>query len=327
MRRICHIKTGALVLGLLFFWLLFFWFDPEVTLPDAGGQKPSAFARSLHGTEPDGVLHFSGNSSPVGKVTSAELPNEALKRMFDYYLTTLGEVDEAVVLSKIGQEIDKNMPMAYARAARELLGKYVAYKKASENFGQNFGRDGQTNEGSIDMLRKRFEGLQRLRAEFFDPREYSDMFGFEDTYGQLVLSQRQIVQNTQLTEAERSERLIALHASLPTAIKDQLDAPHKVWQLQNQVEQLREKGASDDDIYRLRAQALNPEAAARLAELDREEVAWKSLISQYQASRQRILQSGDSPAQQQEALQQLQHKLFAPQEIPRLIAYDSPLKD
>ena len=93
--------------------------------------------------------------------------------------------------------------------------------------------------------------------------------------------------------------------------------------LQNRVDQLREQGASDDEIYRLRAQKVNPQAADRLAELDREEAVWKNRIAQYQAARQQILKSSNSPAQQQGALQQLQMLQFSDQERPRLTAYES----
>jgi lipase chaperone LimK len=111
---------------------------------------------------------------------------------------------------------------------------------------------------------------------------------------------------------------------LPAQVKAELDAPRQVLLLQHKVEQLREQGASDDEIYRLRAQTVNPEAAARLAELDREEAAWKNRIAQYQVARQQILQSGDSAAQQQAALQQLQMRQFSAQERPRLTAYEGP---
>jgi len=89
---------------------------------------------------------------------------------------------------------------------------------------------------------------------------------------------------------------------MPAAVKADLDAPRQVARLQDKVAQLREQGASDDEIYRLRAQTFNPEAAARLADVDREEAAWGNRIGLYQAARQQILTSIDSPSQQQEAL-------------------------
>lgn len=316
------VRVGALALGVLGIGLLLLERSTEPVALASGDPSPGAFARSLQGTEPDGHLRFFANLPSGQTVTSADLPNEALKRLFDYYLSALGEADEAGVLRQIGLEIDKNLPPAHARAARQLLGKYVDYKKALAELEQQLGRDAQSSEGGIESIRKRFEGMRQLREKFFDPREQIDMFGFEEAYDKVALSQLEVSLNPQLSETQKAQRLNALQANLPAEVKAELDAPRQVVLLQNKVDQLREQGASDDEIYRLRAQAVNPEAAARLAELDREEAAWKNRITQYQAARQQILQSGDSTAQQQAALQQLQIRQFSAQERPRLTAYE-----
>lgn len=316
------VRLGALALGLVCIGL---WLLPphkDHAAAASGGSTQEAFVRSLQGTEPDGRLRFFAHLPSGPTITSADLPNEALKRLFDYYLSALGEADEAGVLRQIGQEIDKNLPPAHARAARQLLGKYVDYKKALAELEQKLGREGQSSAGGIDSIRKRFEGMRQLREKFFDQREQSDMFGFEEAYDKVALSQLEIALNTQLPEAQKAARLSALQANLPAQVKAELDAPRQVVQLQNKVDQLREQGAGDDEIYRLRAQTFNPQAAARLAELDREEAAWKNRIAQYQTARQHILQSGDSAAQQQAALQQLQMRQFSAEERPRLAAYE-----
>ncbi len=323
MTRMRLIQSAVLGLGMLCIaWMV--WQSAPENVPTVSVHTPSpAFARSLQGTEPDGQLRFFANLPARATVSSADLPNEALKRMFDYYLSTLGEADEAGVLRQIGQEIDKNLRGAHALAARQLLDKYVGYKKALAQLEQELGRAGQTGEGGMDSIRKRFDGMRQLREKFFDPRQQTDMFGFEEAYDQVALSQLEVTLNNQLSEVQKTQRLNALQANLPSQVKAELDAPRQVLMLQNRVDQLREQGASDDEIYRLRAQKVNPQAADRLAELDREEAVWKNRIAQYQAARQQILKSSNSPAQQQGALQQLQMLQFSDQERPRLTAYES----
>jgi lipase chaperone LimK len=80
------------------------------------------------------------------------------------------------------------------------------------------------------------------------------------------------------------------------------------------VTKLREQGASDDDVYRLRAAAFSPEAANRLAQLDREEAEWRARIVAYKAQRPT---AGDETA-----LQQLRDKYFSGDEQRRLGAYE-----
>ena len=321
MRHLNAVKTAGM-LGLLCIGLFIFLRPENTATTTPAGQTTERFARSLEGTEPDGSLRFFANLPASATVNAADLPNEALKRMFDYYLSALGEADEASVLQQIGLEIDKNLSGAHARAARQLLGKYVGYKKALADLEQSLGRDGQSSEGGIDSIRKRFEGMRQLREKIFDAREHNEMFGFEEEYDRVALSQLEITLNSQLTDAQKAARLTALQTNMPAAVKADLDAPRQVARLQDKVAQLREQGASDDEIYRLRAQTFTPEAAARLADVDREEAAWGNRIGLYQAARQQILTSIDSPSQQQEALLQLQLKHFSPQERPRLKAYE-----
>lgn len=305
------------------FFLLYQWSTPS--LEQQHDQAiPAVFVRSLEGTKPDGRLHFFSNLPTTASVSSADLPNLALKRMFDYYLSALGEADETAVLRQIDQEIDKNMSGAYASAARTLLSNYVAYKKTLSELDKSLAEKDTTDPEGVGKLRTRFEAMRQLREKYFDWHEQDQMFSFDDAYDSVALSQLEISFNTALTPTQKEQQLQALKSSLPAQVKAELDAPRQVAQIQNKVDTLRAQGASDDDIYRLRAQAFSPEAAARLAEVDRQEAAWQHRIAQLQAERQRIRQTIESPAEQQVAFQALERQKFSDQERPRLVAYEGP---
>lgn len=305
------------------FFLMYQWSTPS---PAQQHEQPlpPAFVRSLEGTQPDGRLHFFANLPTTASVTSADLPNLALKRMFDYYLSALGEADETAILRQIGQEIDKNMSGTYAAAAWALLNKYVAYKKSLSELEKSLAEKDPTDPAGVGKLRTRFEAMRQLREKYFDLNEQDQMFGFDDAYNGVALAQLEISLNTALTPAQKEQQLQALQSSLPAQVKAELDAPRQVAQIQNKVDALRAEGASDDEIYRLRAQTFSPEAAARLAEVDRQEAAWQQRIAQFQAERQRIRQTIKSPTEQQAALQALVRQQFSDQERPRLIAYEEP---
>ena len=86
------------------------------------------------------------------------------------------------------------------------------------------------------------------------------------------------------------------------------------------MQQLRAQGAGDHEVYRLRAAALSPEAASRLADVDRDEADWQRRIAQYQAGRRQLpaVAGGDEG----NALQALRASLFTPEEQRRLGAYE-----
>jgi lipase chaperone LimK len=74
----------------------------------------------------------------------------------------------------------------------------------------------------------------------------------------------------------------------------------------------------------MRAKEFDPQAAARLAEVDREEVAWKARIAQYLDARSKLLktQTNATESERQTGIAQLQQTYFTEAERPRLAAYE-----
>ncbi|WP_233575612.1 lipase secretion chaperone [Noviherbaspirillum saxi] len=85
------------------------------------------------------------------------------------------------------------------------------------------------------------------------------------------------------------------------------------------VQTMRTQGASEDEIYRMRAAAWSPEAAARLAERDRAEATWDARVDAYRVERNRLINAGAI----QTTLQQLRNARFSAEEQVQLAAYES----
>jgi lipase chaperone LimK len=92
--------------------------------------------------------------------------------------------------------------------------------------------------------------------------------------------------------------------------------------LEEAAQQIRAQGGSEDDVYRMRAAATSPEAANRLADVDRDEAAWKARIAAYQAQRAAVLSAPGSDADRAAAMGDLRNRLFTPEEQQRLAAYE-----
>jgi lipase chaperone LimK len=99
-------------------------------------------------------------------------------------------------------------------------------------------------------------------------------------------------------------------------MREERDAPTRVIRTEESVQKMRAAGASDDDVFRVRAAAFSTEAASRLADLDREEADWKGRIKNYLAERSSV------PAGAGAAMQQLRDKYFSADEQRRLGAYE-----
>ncbi|RJF99273.1 lipase secretion chaperone [Noviherbaspirillum saxi] len=302
---------AAAISAALMLWLALM--PREELAPMQASPEPNlfAFVRSLEGTRPDGNLQIDGGDL----VVSAELV-----RMFDYYLAATGEKPLQAIRAEIEHDIDTRLKGRAAEQARQLLTRYVDYKHALLDI------DTKPVSGAVGgtAVRQRFAAMQEVRLRFFSQQEIEAMFAMEDAGALDAIARLEIRQDQSLTSEEKQIRLAALDASLAPALRDAREEPMKIVRLEQSIANMRNSGASEDEIYRARAAALNPEAAARLSELDRDEESWNKRIADYRSQRQCILNAAMplSEANRATALEQLRQSGFTPEEQLRLAAYE-----
>lgn len=296
------VGAGAAALAAAFLIPMLMQHEEKAAPQTSAGSDYFPFVRSLEGTHPDGDI----------KVTDGDalIADAELVRMFDYYLGAIGEKPLDAIRHEIELELGKRLKPRAATEGKRLLARYIEYKQALVELEKN----PQVTGPSLDAMRNRISMMQQLRARFFSAEESKGMFGFEDAYNEDALARLEINQNKALTNAQKQEKFAALDAALPPQLREAREAPLKIIKLQESAEKLRMQGASEDDIYRMRAAALSPEAAARMAEVDQEDAAWKKRIAAYLAERSKL---NDAVA-----LSELRNRMFTPQEQRRLPAYE-----
>jgi lipase chaperone LimK len=282
----------------------------------SGSGQP--FVRSMQDTQPDGNLQ--GAMAANGSPQASGLAYGELRRLFDYYLSAVGEQSIDVIVAQIRSDLQQRLPPAQAQKAQRLLGLYIEFKRELVELDAKPELAGN----GVAAIRKRMLAQQDLRARYFSNDEVQGMFGFDDAYDMDAVARLEVSQNPALTPLEKQQQLAALDAALPETLRREREASHGVVRVEQQVAELRAKGASDDDIYRMRAKEFDAQAAARLADVDREEAAWKSRIARYRDERSKVLQNlANAPeSERQTALAQLQQSLFSEAERPRLVAYE-----
>lgn len=294
---------GALALAGLY-WLL----PSQDVAPPPARAEPNyfAFVRSMEGTRPDGALRQDGADRLV---VDAELGH-----LFDYYLAALGEKNLASIKVEIERELERRLPAAPALEAKRLLERYLQYKGALVGVEKNLAPTADLALGA----RQRLSAMRQLRGQYFSAAETEGLFGAADAYDDAALARIEITTDPALSPTQRKDKLAALDARLTPEQRAARDAPTEVLRLEEAAQQLRAQGAGDNEIYRLRANALSPQAAARLADVDREEADWTRRIGAYQAQRSQLLQAGAGDS----ALQQLRDAGFTADEQRRLGAYE-----
>ena len=316
------IGLGLMGLALVAAGLLVFWPTAEPDAPPAaviGPVSPSSpFVPSMRDTLPDGQLQTLPAASAPDAIS--QLAYGELKRLFDYYLSAVGEQSIEAITLQIRNEIDRKLPPAQAKKAQRLLGLYIEFKRELVRLESQ----PQLVGNGLQAIRGRFLAMQDVRARYFSAEETQGMFGFEDAYDMDAIARLEVSQNPALSAEQKKQQLAALDAVLPELLRKEREATNMVVRLEQQAQALRAKGGSEDDVYRMRAKELDPEAADRLAEVDREEAAWKGRIARYLEERNKLLQSqaNASESEREASLVKLQQSAFSEAERPRLKAYE-----
>jgi lipase chaperone LimK len=273
---------------------------------NAPAPDGSPAERANADTQPDGAARADANDRLQ--------VNAELAYLFDYYLAGLGQRPLEAIRADIIRELDKRLRPAPAAQARRLLDAYLAYKRALVDLE----RDLPPSTDPAQSARQRLAAVQQLRNAYFSNEESAGLFGASDAYDLDAIARLDINSDASLSDAQRQQRLAALDARLPPKLREDREAPTRIIKLEAAVSQARAQGADDNEIYRLRATALSPSAAARLADVDREEADWQRRISAYQTQRRQLQQSASDAG----ALQQLREAGFTPDEQKRLPAYE-----
>ncbi|MFZ6771129.1 lipase secretion chaperone [Undibacterium sp. SXout7W] len=272
-----------------------------------------SFIKSLEGTTIDGETMQTQDGELV---VSAEL-----RRMFDYYLAAVGERTLNDIQKEIETAIDHQLPARAAMQAKQLLGRYFAYKHALASVETKTQISPSTDMTSA--MRQRWGIMQQLREQYFSKIEIVAMFGMDDAYDQDALARTEINTDKTLTAIQKTEKIRQLDAAMPASLRAEKNAPYQIVRLEEQAQAMRQQGASEDDIYRMRAAATSPEAAARLAEVDREDAEWKSRINAYLEQKNQLnAMTAKNESDRQVAMQQVKDQLFNRDEQKRLPAYE-----
>jgi lipase chaperone LimK len=267
----------------------------------APAAKP--FAPSLQGTRPDGAVRVAADDSVVADARLIEL--------FDYYLSTVGEKPPDAVRAEIERELDRTLRPAAAAAAKRVLARYVAYRQALAGLQA----DRNVSGPDAAALKRRLAALRNLRAQYFSQREIAAIFGREDAANADALARMEIREDRSLSAQQKQARLAALDAGLPADVRAAREAPLKIVRVQEEAERLRAAGAGEEDVFRLRADAFGADAAQRLADVDRDEAAWKLRIDAYLAERRGL--------RDEAAVAALRNRMFSEDEQRRLGAYET----
>jgi lipase chaperone LimK len=280
-------------------------------LPALNGDR-LARPRSLRGTRIDGGLAVDANGRFV--------PTLETRRFFDYFLTASGEVPADALRARIEHEIGRRLAPAAARDAMALLQRYLAYRERVRQLAT-------VEVPDDDDLEARLAMLVALRREVLGNDAAEAFFADEEADARRLLATRRIANDASLTPEERLARIDAIYADaeaeLPADIREAREAARLATSLRDTEAEIRARGGDEAEIAAVRERLAGPEAAARLADLDRRRSAWQARVAAFRAARDRVQHDATlSPDARAAAITRLLDESFDPAERRRVAALD-----
>lgn len=251
------------------------------------------------------------------------IPDHQLRVLFDFFLANIDREPLTTVLQRIRITLDNQLGEPAKSQALALLERYVAYGIAIEKL-QEGQPDGITTDGfDLAALNQRQRELDALRQSHFSPQEIDAFFGEDAQLDNYTLARIGIQQNESITDEQRQRQFQQLEHQLPEPVRMARKRAVIHGDVYQQAQHLKASGASEAELYNLRAKELGEEAATNLARLDREQNQWQERLSHYRQQRARILEAGLSETDRSSAIENLRNDLFDGPERLRVSALDA----
>lgn len=234
----------------------------------SGTAADFSMARSsLRGSEVDGGLSVDA----AGRV----VPDMAMRRLFDYHLSLIGERDPAQIRQLLQTYLQQHHGATQAAEALAYFDRYAAYLK-------------RLADARIDALaspQDRFDKTVALRRELLGEALATAFFADEEALGRLTLARMRIAGDTTLSADEKARRLAALDADAGYAQRQEADTASLV---AAQDGELARTHADPRQRAEAREALWGKDAAERLAKLDEERARWDARVADYLQARARI---------------------------------------
>ena len=255
-----------------------------------------------------------------------------IKRVFDFFLSTIEEEDLDIILSRIQEYLDYSLDEPALSQAKEIMTQYISLKKAlfdfeverAESLKAIMEQGGDTKGASyLSLLKEQLDAQRDLRSLHLSPETHDAFYADEEAYDSYSLARMEVNANKSLTDEEKQARFAEIDAQAPVEIVEARKEAQVTDILKAKTQVLKESGANQQEIKALRTEMLGPEAAERFEVLDQERANWNQRIERYLKARQAILSNdGLSEGDKSQQINTLRQNDFDSREQIRLGVYE-----
>lgn len=248
----------------------------------------------------------------------------SLRRFLDFYIGLTGDEVHAKALKQrlVAEMRQRGISAQVQLEVLEILDNYLAYRGASEALAIR-------RNGSVEDLQAVLDELQDLRRKHLGPDVAEGFFGAEEARLRLMLDRQRILADESLSGHERDQALAQVDQLLPEFSVQARRRSEEVVSTSLRVSEMREQGASEEEVRAVRLEAYGPEATQRLSQLDEQRAQWQSRVAEYRRHKALIDRAGGLTAEDRQAeIEALRVRMFeAEHERRRISALDRAVDD
>lgn len=294
--------------------------EASATASASTHQAPASFTtgveslpNSLQGTDVDGELEV--DASGHLKITNG------LRHVFDYFLSAMGEESLESISARVRAYIRHKLPPVAAAEAEHIFDGYIAYKRGLDNIHQ--AQNAGNGSIDIDAVRRQMQQVQALRTQYLSPLVITAFFGDEDAYDHYTLARIELMQNKNISAAQRAQQLAVLEQQLPAATQASMKTINQYQNLEAMQADWKKRGGTAQELRQIRENLVGSEATDRLEVLDAERASWDQRMNTWYGERATLLADKNmSESDRQRQLDALRESRFNDSERKRVEALE-----
>ncbi len=222
---------------------------------------------SLRGTEVDGGILLDEN----GEI----LINLGMRRLFDYYLSLIGERDLVQIRILLKDQLLTQYNQTNTEKVLQYFDRYTDYLSALVAL----------NIGGLNKPEDRLQQVTSLRKKMLGEAMSLAFFAEEEALAILTVKRMAIANDKKIGVDEKAKLLAELDVSENYSARTEADTAALITEQNRQLEALK---LTDAQRTAEREALWGKEAATRLGQLDHERARWDARIEQYLLARSRI---------------------------------------
>lgn len=217
-------------------------------------------------------------------------------------------------MARIEAPLRAALPTLAAERAWRLLRAHAAFRQAEREMLA------QLKTQAPLSARELLDKTMALRRRHYDSVSVQELFGLQEARGLYASEVARIFADTSLSEAQQTQRLLALRMSLPPEVAaHEFGGAEFSLAQEKQVAEMRAQGENDAEITYLRKQFVDSEGARSVLEVETEQLqmqkqAWELRHPTYVRQRNELIAADIEPEDKQRQLAALLRQHFRPDE-------------